>query len=173
MKKGLIHIYCGDGKGKTTAAIGLCVRFSGGGGRVALFQFMKGDSSSELAALGKMDGVTVIEGVKSLKFVWDMTASEKAAAKELYTKKFREIVRICERFDLLVLDEVMSAISCGFVDENEVCAFLESKPSGLEVVLTGRDPSDRLVELADYVSEVRKIKHPFDKGVAARRLVEF
>lgn len=174
MKNGLIHIYCGDGKGKTTAAVGLSVRCAGGGGKVLFFQFMKGNTSGERNVLAQLENVDLIDGYEQLKFVWNMTDEEKNHAAEYYEKKFDEITKkACgEAYDMLVMDEIISAVNCRFLPLPVLCDFLKNKPSGLEVILTGREPSEELVKIADYVSEIKKVKHPFDKGIKARNLVE-
>lgn len=174
MKNGLIHIYCGDGKGKTTAAVGLSVRCAGGGGKVLFFQFMKGNSSGERESLKQLKNIDLIDGYENLKFVWNMTDSEKAKTAEYYTDKFKEIVKkACdENYDLIIMDEIISAVNCEFVPLDTLTDFLRNKPQSLEVVITGRDPHKELIDIADYVSEIKKIKHPFDKGIKARKLIE-
>lgn len=173
-KTGLIHIYCGDGKGKTTAAVGMAVRCAGGGGKVLFFQFMKGNTSGELAALAAIPNIKLLSGYSGIKFSFDMDENEKAAAKKYYEDRFHEITAIVREqdFQMLILDEIFPAVSCGFIDKAEALDFLSSKPEHLEVALTGRNPAQEFFPLADYISEVRKIKHPFDRGVPARKLIE-
>ena len=170
-----IHLYCGDGKGKTTAALGLGLRMCGCGGRVLLAQFLKSSSSSELAALSRFDGFDVLEGPQLVKFTFQMTEEEKREAAAFWTDFFRraagEAVR--GRYDLLLLDELIGAVSLGMVPEEEVVRFLRTRPTNLETVLTGRDPSPALTELASYVSEIRAVKHPYSEGLTARRGIEF
>lgn len=169
---GLIHIYTGDGKGKTTAASGLALRCAGCGGHVLFFQFLKGNNSGERAALDKIDGIDVCEGLSSLKFVWNMTDEEKEETRKYYRKKFKELCASSEKYDMLVLDEIIPALKYSFVDTEELISFLKNKPAGLEVVMTGREPDERLVEIADYVTEMRKIKHPYDRGIGMRKMIE-
>lgn len=171
---GLIHIYCGDGKGKTTAAMGLAARCSGGGGKVLIFQFLKGNTSGERAALEQLSDITILEGYENIKFSRAMNPQEKEQAVEYYHKKFNEIVEMVQEktFQLLILDEVIAAVNLGFLEETELITFIKRKPELLEVVLTGRNPSGSLLELADYVSNIEKVKHPFDKGIMARKLIE-
>ena len=138
---GLTHIYCGDGKGKTTAALGLAVRCAGSGRRVLLLQFFKDGKSSEFAALARVPGVTVIPQTGD--------------------------------FDLLVLDEAMSALSTGMIGEARLLELLAGRKAELEVVMTGRDPSRALLDAADYVTEMRLVKHPFQRGVPAREGIEY
>lgn len=169
---GLIHLYCGDGKGKTTAAVGLAVRASGAGKRVIFTQFFKDGSSSEVEALKTLPGVRTIHAQTVKGFYRSMTPEQREQAREDYTALFRQVAAGKDA-DLLILDEIVSACNRGVVPETLVTDFLRSKPSGLEVVLTGRNPSPALMELADYITEMRKLRHPYDRGVAARRGIEF
>ena len=174
MSIGMVHVYCGDGKGKTTAAMGLALRCAGNGGKVYIYQFLKNGSSGECSGLNGIEGVTMAEGFQSAKFVWNMNEEEKAEAAAYYKNKFREITALVrDGYDMLILDELRAAVGYDFVPIGEVLSFLKSKPDGLEVVMTGRNPDERLIEAADYVSEIRKIKHPYDKGIQARKGIEF
>lgn len=170
---GLIHIYCGDGKGKTTAAMGLAVRCAGSGRKVLLVQFLKDGKSSEFASLARVPDIEVIPQTRVFGFSWTLTPEEKAEAGRYYTGLMEEAFRQAGGFDLLVLDEVLGACSTGMVDESRLLALLEGKPEGLEVVLTGRGPSQALQDRADYVTEMRMVKHPFERGVPAREGIEF
>ncbi len=170
---GLIHIYCGDGKGKTTASAGLAVRARGNGLNVLMTQFLKSGTSGELDPLRKL-GVEIISGSYSQKFVFMMNDEEKAATRERCEQQFRDATtRSRDGVDLLILDEVMGAIATGMLSEQEVIEFLKTKPEHLEVVLTGRDPSQALIDLADYVSEVVMRKHPYEtSGLTGRQGIE-
>ena len=169
---GLIHLYCGDGKGKTTAAVGLAVRASGAGKRVIFTQFFKDGSSSEVEALKTLPGIRTIHAQTVKGFYRSMTPEQREQAREDYIALFQQVAAGKDA-DLLILDEIVSACNRGVVPETLVTDFLRSKPSGLEVVLTGRNPSPALMELADYITEMRKLRHPYDRGVAARRGIEF
>lgn len=173
--KGLIHIYCGDGKGKTTAATGLAIRAAGYGMKIVYVQFLKDGTSSEFNILNKVNNINIIVFRKKLGFSWNMNEETKVIAKEGYTKILEEGINeaIQSNAKMIVFDEIMSAISCGFVPEEKVIEFLKEKPEDLEVVLTGRNPSEELIEMADYVSEVKKIKHPFDSGIESREGIEY
>lgn len=172
---GLVHVYCGDGKGKTTCSIGLCIRYIGSGGNVLFYQFMKNQNSSELEVLNNIDGVTVIEGYKMDKFSFQMTDLEKKEVCKIYAVEFEKIknMAISGQYGLLVMDEIMSCISCGFLSESDVISFIKSRPKDLEIVMTGRNPSNNIIECADYVSEISKVKHPYDGGINARKGIEF
>ena len=174
MKPGLIHIYCGDGKGKTTASLGLCLRAAGHGKRVLLVQFLKTNRSGEREALKLLPTVTVLPNPERLKFTFQMNEDEKAAAAAQCAGQLEEAVAAAEAgaCELLILDEAFGALSCGLLDRERLLSFLRSKPASLEVVLTGRDPDDDFLALADYISEVRLVRHPFQKGVPAREGIE-
>ena len=164
---GLVHIYCGDGKGKTSAAVGLAVRAAGCGKRVVIARFLK-----------TIPEVTLIPCRKTFGFVRSMDEETKRECAAYHRELFGEAVKLAEHADLVVFDEIMAAVNYGMVPECDVLEFLENRPGrdqtdGLEIVLTGRDPSEKLIAAADYVSEICKRKHPFDRGIMARRGVEY
>lgn len=171
---GLIHIYCGDGKGKTTTGMGLCARAAGYGYRVLIYQFMKDNSTSERRVLGLSENITIVDGLSEEKFSFQMTPEEKEERRVYYAGQLRTVTQKAreEHYDVLFLDEVIYAIRAGLLDEALVLDFLKKKPAELEVILTGQDPGPALIEAADYVSEIRKVKHPFDRGIPARKGIE-
>ena len=175
MEKGLIHIYCGDGKGKTSAATGLAVRAAGCGEKVLFARFLKNEESGELEILDRIPEIHVIHLERSFGFYRTLTEEEQAEVRQMYEALWQDIVRRAETdvYDVLVMDEFMAAYNYGLIGHDAAFAFLREKPERLEVVLTGRDPDEDLVELADYVSEIRKVKHPFDRGIRARRGIEY
>ena len=175
MEKGLIHIYCGDGKGKTSAATGLAVRAAGCGKQVLFARFLKNEESGELEILDRIPEIHVIHLERSFGFYRTLTEEEQAEVRQMYEALWQDIVRRAETdmYDVLVMDEFMAAYNYGLIGHDAAFAFLREKPERLEVVLTGRDPDEDLVELADYVSEIRKVKHPFDRGIRARRGIEY
>lgn len=172
---GLTHIYCGDGKGKTTAAIGLGIRACGRGKRVLLTQFLKGSDSGERNILEKIPGFTVTPNPDQIKFTFQMNEEELREAAEQCRERFAQAVGAAKQgeCDLLILDEVFAACGAGLLAPEVVSDFIRHKPPELELVLTGRNPDPKIVELADYVSEMKKVKHPFDRNVPARKGVEF
>lgn len=170
---GLIHIYCGDGKGKTTAAMGLALRAAGSGRRVLVLQFLKDGKSSEIAPLSRVEGVEVVPQTKQFGFSWTLDEAGLDAAKEYYTGLLRDAAARAGEFDLMVLDEAIGAIGAYMLDKDVLLQFLDNKPQELEVVMTGRGPSEELVSRADYVTEMVKQKHPFDQGISARKGIEF
>ena len=171
---GLIHIYCGDGKGKTTAAVGLAVRCAGRGNKVLLVQFLKSRDSGELYSLAKLPDIEVIRGKESKKFTFQMNEEEKHALLIEHNKMFEQVLEKIKNggYSLLILDEIIGALNAKVFEMPKLIEFLRHKPENLEVVLTGRNPAPELVEIADYVSEMRKVKHPMDKGIMAREGIE-
>ena len=175
MRQGLVHIYCGDGKGKTSAAVGLAVRAAGRGMKVLVVRFLKTENSGEVEVLRSIPGITVTPCDRTFGFVFRMNEEQKAEAAEYYQKRFETAGKEAEsgNYDLLILDEILASCNYGMVQEQSVLEFLHTKPAGLEVVLTGRDPSEKMVEQADYVSEIHMVKHPYQKGISARKGIEF
>lgn len=171
---GLIHIYCGDGKGKTTAAVGLAVRCAGRGNKVLLVQFLKSRDSGELYSLAKLPDIEIMRGKESKKFTFQMNEEEKHALLIDHNKMFEQVLAKIKNggYSLLILDEVIGALNAKVFEMPKLVEFLRHKPENLEVVLTGRNPAPELVEIADYVSEIRKVKHPMDKGIMAREGIE-
>ena len=171
---GLVHIYCGDGKGKTSAAVGLTVRAAGAGRRVLFTQFLKNGDSSELSVLRALENVEVFVCDARHGFLWKMGENERAQAKQDYSALLEAALEKARRgVDLLVLDEAVSACNLGVIEEKKLLDFLREKPSELEVVLTGRYPSVALLQRADYVTEMNKLRHPYDRGVGARPGIEY
>lgn len=176
LKKGLIHIYTGEGKGKTTASVGLAIRAAGQGMKVLFVQFFKEDSapSGEKDIFAGIPGIELersncrhpifTKGATDLAFIKESLIGTYAGAKKKAATG---------AYDMLVLDEVMSAVNGGWVPIDDLLDFLGKRPEGLEVVMTGRSAPVELVAVADYVTEMLKIKHPFDAGVGARRGIEF
>lgn len=169
----MLHIYCGDGKGKTTCAMGLAVRAAGHGRNVVVAQFLKGSNSGERVVLESLPNVNCLPVPETIKFVFAMDEQEKTQARAEMTASFLQAAEASRESDLLVLDELCGAISTGMVPLETVLAFLDSRPEGLEVVITGRDPAEELQERADYITEMCKRKHPFDKGISAREGIEW
>lgn len=170
---GKIHIYCGDGKGKTTAAIGLAMRCAGSGKKVMFLQFFKDGTDAEIKSLGRIPNISVVFQFKTFGPIWKLTEAKQAEARVYYSGLLERAFEYADDYDMLILDEVTSALSAGLIDERRLLHLLEFRPEGLEVVLTGRDPSSTLVVRADYVTEMNKIKHPADKGEKPRRGIEF
>ncbi|MDO4975832.1 MAG: cob(I)yrinic acid a,c-diamide adenosyltransferase [Eubacteriales bacterium] len=170
--EGLLHLYCGDGKGKTTCCMGLLTRAAGSGKKVLLHQFLKDNESSERKLVEKFPGVKVIPSLALDKWTFQMNEEELRDLREKNDKILEDIVAQAASFDMIVMDEALYAIDKNLLSEDKVIEFIEKKPRHLEVVLSGRNPSERMQEHADYISEICKRKHPFDRGVSSRLGIE-
>lgn len=172
---GLVHLYIGNGKGKTTAAAGLAVRAHGTGLSVLFTQFLKGRPSGEAGELSRL-GIEVRRVQASEKFVFAMTEAERAEEETKNREAMEQL--LCDanscRYDLMVLDEVLDACSLSLISYDSLYELLEkTRQSHCELVLTGRGVPLRLYELADYISEISPLKHPYTRGIPARVGIEF
>ncbi len=174
MNTGLIHLYYGNGKGKTTAAMGLCLRAAGNGKKVTILQFLKDGTSSELKVLRNLPNVTVITD-QSAEFTFHMSKQAQERTRAASNQLFQQALDTVSAgdCDVLLLDEVCLAVQAGFLDERVLADFLRGKPRGLEVILTGRTPAGFMIECADYMTEMVSHKHPYEHGVPAREGIEF
>ena len=168
----MMHLYCGDGKGKTTAAVGLAVRAAGSGMKVLFVQFFKSGKSSEVEALEKLGIVTAHPGVHYGRYK-TLNEEKKTEVRDSYGELFDAILAAAAEYDLIVLDEAVSAYNYAMIDGERLTEFLRLEGNRREIVLTGRNPLPELIELSDYISEMKKVKHPYDKGVNARKGVEW
>jgi len=186
----LIQIYTGDGKGKSTASMGLAVRAAGHGFKVRIIQFLKGSTySGELLSMQKL-GIEIYQfgrtcphaavirsgfmECQSCNQCWinlkDITELDILKIKMAW-QLAQDTVR--DKYQLLILDEILNAVKKDLVSLKDLSAWLQDLPDDIEVVLTGRDAPADLINIADLVTEVRKIKHPFDKGIKSRRGIEY
>jgi cob(I)alamin adenosyltransferase len=173
LRKGLVQIFTGDGKGKTSAAIGTVIRALGHGLKVYIVFFMKGDYLyGERKILSRLPGVT-LESFGSSRFIdpENIKPEEKSEAEKALAAARRAMLG--GDYDLVVLDEVNLAVAFNLVGVDEVLALIEDKPEGVELILTGRQADRELVRVADLVTECLKIKHPYDSGVEGRKGFEF
>ncbi|MFH1904212.1 MAG: cob(I)yrinic acid a,c-diamide adenosyltransferase [bacterium] len=173
LKKGLVQVYTGNGKGKTTAAVGHAVRARGRGLNVYIIQFLKkDDSSGEQVALKKL-GVDINCFGGDYAFL-KLTQKEAKKAKEFFKEIIDEIANEIEQkhYDLVILDEVNLLVKKGLLNKKEVVELIKNKPQKTELVLTGRGADKEIVALADLVTECVKIKHPYDKEIKARLGIE-
>lgn len=170
----MIQIYTGDGKGKTTAALGLSFRAAGHNLRVKFLAFLKDGDSGEFFMSESVPNIemycfkTTVPG-----FFWNMSEEEKKQLKIESEKGFSYAEKCIENCDVLVLDEIAGCISNGLISKNQVLSFLKKYGTKAEIILTGRDFPNEIVAVADYVSEVKEIKHPFHDGVLSRKGIEF
>ena len=169
---GLVQIYTGNGKGKTTAALGLSLRASGRGLNVLFLQFLKPDAGyGEQMACCKIENITMVSmGLDH--FVGKKPKQEDIDAAHEALRKSEELIAT-GKYDLAVLDEAMNAVRLGLITSQELIESLKKRPNHVEIVLTGRGITPELEEYADLVTEMKLIKHPMDKGVDARVGIEY
>lgn len=167
----MLHLYCGNGKGKTTAAMGLALRAAGRGKRVVIAQFLKGADSGERFALAQLPQVTLLPVPDTVKFSFRMTEEERRAEARRYQDLLELIRQEAQGCFLLVLDEACAAVNTGLLPLEDLLSCLDSLEC--EVVLTGRDPAPQLVERADYMTSMEAVRHPFEQGISARKGIEF
>lgn len=169
----MMHIYYGDGKGKTTAAMGLVLRWVGRGGRAVVAQFLKGADSGERVALQAFPNVTLMPVPETMPFLWNMTPEEREQAEKKEQDLLQCSCALTDEATLLVLDELCGAVETGLIPEALADQCLSQLPQGAEVVITGRNPPSKWLEQADYVTELCARKHPYERGVQARKGVEY
>ncbi len=172
MPVGLTHYYYGDGKGKTSAAMGLALRTAGHGLRVMIVQFFKTGNSGEVAVLKHLPGVTVVYGQSGKGFSHTMSDAQKKETTAIHDANLRQAIDAADDLDVLILDEAMDAYQLGYLDKAPFDALMRNKPPHLELVITGHQSDEWLCRNADYVTRFVKEKHPFDSGVTARKGIE-
>lgn len=179
LEKGLVQIYTGNGKGKTTAAFGLALRAAGHGGKVLIYQFLKPPELElgERALLSThCEGVTI----RCLDEPWDMFKSMKDAeqierVRQAIHRTIQELETAAHEryFDVIVLDEIVFCLNQNMATMDDIKTLIENRDPAVELVLTGRGASQELIDMADLVTEMRPIKHPFDNGTTARKGIEY
>lgn len=175
MQKGLIHVYCGDGKGKTTAAAGLALRACGCGRRVLFVQFMKGNDSGEISAMEQTREIEILRNSKNYGFYKAMTDEDKINITQEHNEILEKTVQKIKsgEYGMLILDEITYPYNLNLIDRRMVEKLIKEKPFSLELIMTGREPNSLLLQAADYITEMKCIRHPYEKGIQARRGVEY
>ncbi len=179
LEKGLVQIYTGDGKGKTTAAFGLALRAAGQGNKVLIYQFLKPPSLDIGERFALQLGAVRIR-VESLDVQWDMAKSfedpqQVAETRAAISDVLKRIAETAEKrfYDVVILDEIVFCLSKGLAKLEDIKDIIDRRERSVEIVMTGRGASKDLIAMADLVTEMKNIKHPFDKGIKARRGIEF
>ncbi len=179
LEKGLVQIYTGDGKGKTTAAFGLALRAAGQGNKVLVYQFLKPPSLDVGERFALRLGAVRIR-VEALDVPWDMSQSfdnEKVltSTRTAISNALDRIAQTSEKrfYDVLILDEIVFCLSKGLAKLEDIKNIIDKRDPRVEIILTGRGASEEVIALADLVTEMKSIKHPFDTGLGARRGIEF
>ena len=172
---GFIHLYHGDGKGKTTASVGLAVRAAGSGRTVIFMQFLKGSVSHEIDILKQIHGITVLRNTKDFGFLNTMTPEEISELTAMHNANLNTALSLVNagQCNVLILDEICAAYEFNVIDKAQISSLIQNKPKHLELVLTGRNPDNLFIKHADYISEMKKERHPFDKNIMAREGIEY
>lgn len=171
----MVHIYHGDGKGKTTAAFGLALRALGNGWHVGILQFLKGTPTGEVTALEQMKNVSVRRNTQDFGFFSNMSQREREEMTAMQNKNLQAMLDEIKqgKYDMVILDELCAAYNQESVERDLVKELLELAKGRIELVITGRNPHDDLMAYADYVTQMQQERHPFEKGVMARQGVEY
>ena len=190
----MIHLYTGDGKGKTTAALGLVLRAAGRGLNVAFAQFMKGNDTGELYGLAKLSNVEICRSQKNFGFFSAMSEEDKEELTGIHNQILDRLLELAQsgKVQLIVLDEITYPVNWNLVDADRLRKLLEQGcgteisncgksadgtgsncHNGIEIVMTGRNPAPFLTEAAHYITEMKCIRHPYQQGIRARRGIEF
>lgn len=176
LDRGLVQIYTGDGKGKTTAALGQAMRAAGNGLKVYMVQFLKTSDTGELHSSERLHPYfRIFRFERPRGFFWTLNDNEKAELKEDVTKAFEFCKKVLSdhECDVLILDELMAVITNGILSIDEVLNLIKSKPEDLEIIMTGRNAPQEIKDAADLVTEMKEVKHYFHKGIPQRKGIEF
>jgi len=177
-EKGLVQIYTGNGKGKTTAALGLALRAAGWGKSVIIYQFLK-PPALELGERKALAKAKLPIKIIAIDVKWNMLEQKNKKTLEQIRNKIKQVCKKIQltakkgKYDLIVLDEIIYCYSKKFVDKKTIEKIIKSKKQNIEIIMTGRGATNELVKLADLVTETKEIKHPFKKGIKARKGIEF
>jgi len=175
LKKGLVQVFTGEGKGKTTAAFGLALRAAGNGFKIAIFQFLKanGSKTGELMLAKKFKNVKIFRNDQTHPmFDKNVSLAELKMNAEILFDTAGEAGKN-GKYDMVILDEINNCVFGGLINEKEVLNFIKNKAKTTELVLTGRHASKKIMNAADLVTEMKEVKHPYKKGIGARKGIEF
>lgn len=171
----MIQLYTGEGKGKTTAAAGQALRAAGSGNRVIFAQFMKGNDTGELHSFEKIAGIRVLRSSKNFGFYSKMSAEDKEELTKIHNEILDELLKAAEEksCEMIILDEVTYPVNWGLLDIDRLKKLFDFSDFSHELVMTGREPAGFLKDSADYITEMKCVRHPFEKGITARKGIEF
>lgn len=176
MRMGLIQVYCGQGKGKTTAAIGQGIRAVGSGFKVIMIQFLKGGKTGEMDTLSRLEPDFKLFRFEKKRDFYPLLSEEE---KEEVVMEIRNALNFVEKVfetkecDLLILDEILGVVKNNIISDTELLEMLLNKPDEMELVITGRILPDSIKHKVDYISNIQQVKHPYEKGIGARKGIEF
>ena len=171
MDKGYVHVLTGDGKGKTTAAIGLAVRAAGSGLKIFFAQFIKSGEYSEIKSFRRLSDLITVEQFGLGRFASEDPRPEDIIAAQTGLKRVKSLMAE-NKYDMMILDEITVAVKLGLISANDLLGLIVNKPHGLELIITGRYASPRVIEIADMVTQMKARKHYYHKGVKARVGIE-
>ncbi len=174
-EKGLVIVYTGKGKGKTTAALGLILRAAGYNKKCLMVQFGKAWFTGEIAGIKKLgSNIKIIQGGKGFLDILGSKVSKKdhiKAATEAYNILYKEVTK--GKWDIVVADEIVGAAHAKVLSLTKVLQLIKDKPDTMDLVLTGRFASESIIRLADLVTEMKEVKHPYKKGILAKKAIDF
>lgn len=170
-RMGLVQVYTGNGKGKTTAAFGLALRGAGCGLKVCIHQFMKGGKSGEFTAARKIAGITINRSGQCKLIKGKPLPEDKRMAKSCLVKARNDIYS--KKYDIVILDEINIAMRLGLVEEEDIMEIIDNRPAGIELVLTGRYCPASILKKADLITEMNETRHPYRDGITARMGIEY
>lgn len=173
-EKGLVILYTGEGKGKTTAALGLVLRAVGYKKKCLIVQFGKAWFTGELVGIKNLPGVKIIQGGRGFLGILGSKVSKedhKKAAEEAYNILYKEVMS--GKWDIVVVDEIVGAVASGVLPLTKLLQLIDNKPGRMDLVLTGHHASQKLMNMADLVTEMKEVKHPFQKGILAKKGIDF
>lgn len=176
LEQGLVQVYTGEGKGKTTAAIGQGIRAYGNGLKVYMIQFLKGGKTGELTTIDELgENFKIFRFEKPKDFTWNLSKEELEDLKLEINDGYNFILDVIneEKCDLLIIDEIMAVLSNKFLTVEEVVYILDNKPKNMEIILTGRNVPEEIIQKSNLVTEMKCIKHYFEEGVPAREGIEY
>jgi cob(I)alamin adenosyltransferase len=172
MKRGFVHVYTGNGKGKTTAALGLAIRAAGAGLKVYVAQFLKGQRYSELRALDKYAGSIDVVQFGSKNFIFAKASAKDKALARRGLENCRKAM-LSGSYNLIIMDEINCAIDIGIIMLDDLMGIIKNRPANVELVLTGRNAPKEIVQLADLVTEMKERRHYYNSGIKARKGIEY
>lgn len=168
----MVHVYFGDGKGKTTAAVGAAIRAAGHGLRIGFCQFLKDGSSGECTTLRQLPGVIVFPAPSPMPFLFQMNDADRQRIGAFYRELFETLHRALSELDMLILDEALDAEAAGLLENDALTALVHLHPER-EFLLTGHTLTPQWRETADYLTHMQKLRHPYDSGISGRSGVEW
>lgn len=170
----MIQTYFGNGKGKTTAAVGAAVRCLGCGNKVLFVQFLKNNSSAEFNIISKIKDIDVLCSDEYYELYDNLNKDRTSSLAKAYNKLlFEDVKRKADMYQMVILDEILDAVEFGYIDENELLEIISELKLYSEIILTGHNITERIADVSDYISEIKEISHPYKKGVAPRKGIEY